>query len=124
VDQEAFRLIALEIMMHPAIHRFGELFAQLGLPNEAVDIVHFLTVQTSMADGLRLPDAPYWTASQAAFLRESLLQDSDWSGVVDQLSKALQGPEVRTIAAVDRLCFLEGKEDPAQSRELERQQDA
>ena len=111
-------------MMTPAIPNFSELFSQLGLPSETVDIVHFLTVHASMADGIRLPDAPYWTVSQATFLRESLLQDSDWSGVVDQLSKALQGPEVSTTAGADRHCFAEGKEDPAQSRELERQQDA
>jgi hypothetical protein len=71
---------------------FNELFAQLGLPSDSVGIHHFLTVNTAMADGFRLPDAPYWTPSQASFLRESLLQDSEWSGVVDQLCKALQGP--------------------------------
>jgi hypothetical protein len=43
-----------------------------------------------MAQGVRLPDAPFWTRSQASFLRESLSQDSDWSGPVDQLGKALQ----------------------------------
>ncbi len=82
--------------MNNAIHYFDELFAQLGLPNENHEIAHFLTIHTSMADGLRLPDAPYWTRSQAAFLRESLLQDSDWSGLVDQLSKALCGPSIQT----------------------------
>jgi hypothetical protein len=40
-----------------------------------------------------LPDAPFWTRSQAAFLQESLSQDSDWSGLVDQLAKALQDAE-------------------------------
>ena len=78
--------------MNKAIHHFHELFAQLGLPNDAQSIAHFLTVHTSMAENFRLPDAPYWTPSQAAFLRESLVQDSDWSGLVDQLSTALQGP--------------------------------
>ena len=78
--------------MNDAIHHINELFAQLGLPSEADEIGHFLTIHASMADGFRLPDAPYWTRSQAAFLRESLLQDSDWSGLVDQLSKALRGP--------------------------------
>ena len=78
--------------MNDAILHINELFAQLGLPSEADEIGHFLTIHASMADGFRLPDAPYWTRSQAAFLRESLLQDSDWSGLVDQLSKALRGP--------------------------------
>jgi hypothetical protein len=94
VDQETRRVIASEILMNQAMYHFSELFAQLGLPSDPYDIVHFLNVHTAMADGFRLPDAPYWTPSQASFLRESLLQDSDWSVVVDQLSKALQGPQV------------------------------
>lgn len=114
--------------MNNAVHHFGELFAQLGLPSDADAIGHFLTIHASMADGFRLPDAPYWTRSQAAFLRESLLQDSDWSGLVDQLSKALRGPPTHTTQAslsrADHCTALEVKEDPAQSWELERQLDA
>jgi hypothetical protein len=75
-----------------ANYHFSELFAQLGLPDDAQGIAHFLTVHTAMAEGYRLPDAPYWTPSQAAFLRESLIQDSDWTGLVDQLSRALRAP--------------------------------
>lgn len=135
--------------MNQVMFHFSELFAQLGLPSNPVAIGHFLTVHNSMADGYRLPDAPYWTPSQALFLRESLLQDSDWAVLVDQLSKALQGtqaypaatPDLATPASdaltenrcrstpdVSSKCnereFLEGQEDPAQSEELERQQDA
>lgn len=76
--------------MIDAIHSFADLFAQLGLPNSDLEIKAFLATHASMTDSVRLPDAPYWTPSQAAFLRESLLQDSDWSVLVDQLSKALQ----------------------------------
>lgn len=77
--------------MDKAIHYFNELFAQLGLPDDAVSIADFLTRHAAMSACMRLPDAPYWTPAQAQFLRESLMQDSDWSGLVDQLSKALQG---------------------------------
>ena len=76
--------------MNKAVHHFSDLFAQLGLPNDAASIADFLTKHTAMAAGMRLPDAPYWSPAQAQFLRESLMQDSDWSGLVDQLSKALQ----------------------------------
>ena len=76
--------------MNTPIHHFNELFAQLGLPNDARSIAQFLTTHAGKAQDLRLPDAPFWTDSQAAFLRESLSQDSDWSGQVDQLGKALQ----------------------------------
>jgi Protein of unknown function (DUF2789) len=79
--------------MTKALHHFSELFAQLGLPNDDCGISHFLTIHASMADSERLPDALYWTPSQAAFLRESLTHDSDWTGLVDQLSAALRRPE-------------------------------
>lgn len=114
--------------MNNANHRFHELFAQLGLPNNADEIAHFLTVHASMADGFRLPDAPYWTHSQASFLRDALLQDSDWSGLVDQLSQALHSSPIDATQATpfnaDHFSTPEAMEDPAQSWELERQQDA
>ncbi len=76
------------------MHRFRHLFSQLGLPSHPDGILNFLTLHAAMADGMRLPDAPYWTASQATFLRESLTQDSDWTELVDQLSLALRlGPD-------------------------------
>jgi hypothetical protein len=84
-------------MIH-SIHYFSDLFNQLGLPSDSIDIMHFLAANASMNDNMRLPDAAYWTPSQAAFLRESLLQDSEWSGLVDQLSLALQGPVVELEA--------------------------
>jgi hypothetical protein len=76
--------------MNQPVHHFNDLFAQLGLADDATSIADFLTKHTAMATGMRLPDAPYWTPAQAQFLRESLQQDSDWAGLVDQLSKALQ----------------------------------
>ncbi len=76
--------------MNKAIHYFSDLFAQLGLPDDEASIADFLVKHKGMAIGVRLPDAPYWTSAQAQFLRESLMQDSDWASLVDQLSKALQ----------------------------------
>jgi hypothetical protein len=75
--------------MNTPTHDFAELFAQLGLPNDAHSIAVFLSAHAAKAQGVRLPDAPFWTTSQATFLRESLSQDSDWSDMVDQLGKAL-----------------------------------
>jgi hypothetical protein len=98
--------------MNEPIHHFSELFAQLGLPNDNQSISHFLTIHASMADRERLPDAPYWTPSQAAFLRESLTHDSDWSGLVDQLSAALGRPEeaMEDPATGDQILTIIGKE--------------
>lgn len=79
--------------MDKPAHRFGELFAQLGLPSDEPGIARFLSTHTPLAGEIKLPDAPFWTPAQAAFLREALLQDSDWAELVDQLSEALRGPE-------------------------------
>jgi hypothetical protein len=72
-------------------HPFHELFAQLGLPCDAAGIAGFLKTHRPLAGPIALPDAPFWTPAQAAFLRESLLQDNDWSQQVYQLSQALRG---------------------------------
>lgn len=79
--------------MESAIHRFSELFAQLGLPNDPGAIRQFLTEHTPLHSGISLPDAPFWSPAQASFLREALLQDSDWAELADQLSEALRGQE-------------------------------
>ena len=79
--------------MEPAIHRFHDLFAQLGLPNDPTAIRQLLSDQTPLPDGVSLPDAPFWSPAQASFLREALLQDSDWAELADQLSEALRAHE-------------------------------
>lgn len=79
--------------MNKPSHRFGDLFAQLGLPCEPGDIATFLAAHAPLADNIKLVEAPFWQPTQAAFLREALLQDSDWAGPVDQLSAALRAPK-------------------------------
>lgn len=79
--------------MNTTLPHFAALFAQLGLPDDDQSIAEFLAKHRSMTHGLRLAEAPYWTPSQAAFLREALSQDAEWAVVVDQLSKALESPQ-------------------------------
>ena len=79
------------IQIHTAV-LVSDLFAQLGLPDDAASIADFVSRHRAASACVRLPDAPYWTQAQAGFLRESLLQDADWCAPVDQLSQALQGP--------------------------------
>jgi Protein of unknown function (DUF2789) len=76
--------------MDEPMHRFHQLFAQLGLPSDAAGIAGFLQANGPLPGDVALPDAPFWTASQAAFLREALLQDADWAQQVEQLSQALR----------------------------------
>lgn len=73
-------------------HLFSDLFAQLGLPNDDQSIAQFLIEHTTKEKDFRLPDLSFWSPSQAAFLKESLVQDSEWSGLADQLSSALRAP--------------------------------
>lgn len=73
-------------------HHFSELFAQLGLPADDAGIRHFITTHAPLAPEVRLADAPCWNDAQARFLREAIVQDSDWAELVDQLDAALRRP--------------------------------
>lgn len=79
--------------MENPIHRFHDLFAQLGLSPNEVNIEKFIAQHSPLASDVNLPDAAFWTRAQTTFLREALTDDSDWSELVDQLSEALRGPE-------------------------------
>ena len=75
--------------MEPIDHDMCALFAQLGLPSQPDEVRQFIRRHRPLANGVRLHEASMWTPSQAALLRDALLQDSDWSGVVDRLNAAL-----------------------------------
>lgn len=79
--------------MDTPLHRFHDLFAQLGLPNDAVAIQQFIATHAPLAAETSLADAAFWTPAQALFLREALAQDADWAELVDQLNAALRGPK-------------------------------
>lgn len=76
--------------MNRPFHSFSELFAQLGLPNDAAAIAQFIERHAPLREGLRLEEAAFWTPPQARFLRDAVCDDSDWSEVADQLSAALR----------------------------------
>ena len=71
------------------MHNLGNLFAQLGLPSDEAAIEHFIKTHSPLATATALPDAPFWTPAQAAFLREEILKDADWAEVIDQLNAKL-----------------------------------
>ena len=73
-------------------HQFHELFEQLGLPSDTVGIDQFIAAHSPLPDTVKLPDAAFWTPAQAAFLRESCVQDADWAMLADQLNLALRAP--------------------------------
>jgi hypothetical protein len=76
-------------MEHP-FHSFGELFKQLGLGSSPEEVETFLLDHEPLSTSQALPDASFWSPAQAAFLREALATDSDWSEVVDALNVALR----------------------------------
>lgn len=76
--------------MEMSFHRFSELFAQLGLPDDAGAIEDFLQRHAPLPAGTALADAPFWTPSQSRLLRDEVQEDADWAEVVDQLDAALR----------------------------------
>ena len=77
--------------MEPAIHEFADLFRQLGLAADAASIETFIARHRPLPPGTALADAPFWTPSQAQFLREEIADDADWAELVDALAVRLSG---------------------------------
>lgn len=75
--------------MEQVTHSFSELFEQLGLPSDEHAIQRFCA-DHQMKDEGALPDAEFWSAPQAQFLREQWHHDSDWAIVIDQLNASLR----------------------------------
>ena len=77
--------------MEAAVHSMPQLFAQLGLPDDEVSIRQFIKAHSPLPETIKLPDAPFWTPSQAAFLRDGWKADADWVELIDQLNLSLRG---------------------------------
>ena len=77
--------------MDKVFHGFTELFAQLGLPNDAPSIRQFIQTHSPLNSSIRIEDAQFWNTAQASLLKEELLGDSDWAEVIDRLNVALRG---------------------------------
>lgn len=74
--------------MDTSLHTLENLFLQLGLDYTPAAIDAFISKNKLPAEQ-PLEEAPFWTPSQSAFLRECLSEDSDWAEVVDQLNALL-----------------------------------
>lgn len=72
-------------------HPLESLFCQLGLPDSPAEIKQFIRLHRPLPQTLNLSEAPFWNASQVAFLREQWHQDDgDWVMQIDQLNAALR----------------------------------
>lgn len=69
-------------------HELAQLFEQLGLDSSAQGIAHFVLCHRLVGE-VALPDAPFWNESQAAFLRQALSSDAEWTDAVDKLAALL-----------------------------------
>ncbi|MGD8108940.1 DUF2789 domain-containing protein [Vibrio sp. TRT 21S02] len=71
-------------------HTIPELFSQLGLGSSDDEIRDFVEHHNGLVVGTALHEAFFWSASQAAFLKEAIEDDADWAEVVDQLDVMLR----------------------------------
>ena len=76
--------------MEAHLHLMTELFVQLGLPSDPPSIQGFLARHRPLPSHLQLAEAPFWSAAQAAFLREGLADDGDWALIIDKLDAGLR----------------------------------
>ncbi len=75
--------------MESSMHRLTDLFRQLGLPDDPEGMEDFIARHRPLAPGVSLAEAPFWTPSQAQFLREEISEDADWAELVDTLVSLL-----------------------------------
>lgn len=75
--------------MGQSVRDMKSLFAQLGQANDDGDIARFMETHGPLGGAIQLHEAVFWTAAQASFLREAILDDADWAVVVDALNSEL-----------------------------------
>ncbi len=78
--------------MGSLLHDMSSLFSQLGEASDTGSIQRFIESRTPMGDDVLLHEAAFWSASQADFLREALLDDAEWASIIDALNSELHGP--------------------------------
>ena len=76
--------------MDTSFHIVKDLFLQIGLPNDKPDIDNFIQENKGIPADTLIWEAEFWTQSQAAFLKESYDEDSDWVEAVDHLDSLLR----------------------------------
>jgi L-fucose mutarotase/ribose pyranase (RbsD/FucU family) len=77
-------------MLDTSIHSLSALFAQLGLPNGPKEIENFIQRHHPLPQAEPLANAAFWNEAQAAFLRDAIVNDSDWAEIVDELNVLLR----------------------------------
>lgn len=76
--------------MEANLHSMTDLFNQLGLPSDPLEIQAFIKLNRPLDHQVTLHEAPFWTPSRAAFLREQPQEDADWAVIIDKLDSGLR----------------------------------
>ena len=76
--------------MQAQLHTMSNLFAQLGLPSDPTAIEDFIASHRPLEGSTALYRAPFWSAMQRGFLKEEIIEDADWSAVIDELNGRLR----------------------------------
>lgn len=87
--------------MELSIPSMTELFEQIGLNSRPQAIAAFLAKHRPLDPSLPLDEAAFWSPSQAAFLRNELDGDTQWSIVIDSLSASLRAPQRSGLDGAD-----------------------
>jgi len=75
--------------MQAQLHTMSNLFAQLGLPSEEAAVENFIAAHRPLENDIALYRAPFWSDAQRTFLKEEIIEDADWSAVIDELNGRL-----------------------------------
>jgi hypothetical protein len=80
----------LGIQMDTRTRTLQTLFCQLGLADDAGQIDAFIELHSPLPSNISLAESCFWNESPAAFLAETIEEDSDWCGSVDKLNCLLR----------------------------------
>ncbi|WP_153109546.1 DUF2789 domain-containing protein [Propionivibrio limicola] len=75
--------------MEANVHTLSNLFAQLGLPSGSAEMEDFIASHRPLGNDVALYRASFWTPAQRTFLKEEIIEDADWAGVIDELNERL-----------------------------------
>ncbi|MDR0775500.1 MAG: DUF2789 domain-containing protein [Azonexus sp.] len=76
--------------METNLHTMSNLFSQLGLPAAPEAIDEFIAAHRPLPNDIALYRAPFWNSTQRSFLKEEIIGDADWAGVIDELNARLR----------------------------------
>lgn len=75
--------------MERPVRDMSSLFAQLGEASDERAIARFIETHGPLDGGVQLHEAAFWSATQANFLREAILDDAEWAEIVEALNSEL-----------------------------------